>query len=142
MCTSRDTVNSVGIIPHRLPFTASNTIVRTFRHAVALDERRSKFKANLWNRPNEEGAKPSVEGQQLEAPQPDSPVNAAPNVAKANKKPKVKKQGTLRSWEKQFNEGQAREKTNIEEVLIFAVRFGNNLNLPISQGVVRWMPLR
>jgi uncharacterized protein (DUF2235 family) len=25
--------------------------VRHFRHAVALDERRSKFKANLWNRP-------------------------------------------------------------------------------------------
>jgi uncharacterized protein (DUF2235 family) len=42
----------VGIIPKRLPFTTSNTIVRTFRHAVALDERRSKFKANLWNRPD------------------------------------------------------------------------------------------
>ena len=48
----RDTVDSVGIIPKRLPFTTSNTIVRTFRHAVALDERRSKFKANLWNRPD------------------------------------------------------------------------------------------
>ncbi|KAJ3812985.1 hypothetical protein F5876DRAFT_63523 [Lentinula aff. lateritia] len=47
-----DTVNSVGIIPKRLPFTSSNTIVRTFRHAVSLDERRAKFKANLWNRPN------------------------------------------------------------------------------------------
>ena len=42
----------MGIIPKRLPFTTSNTIVRTFRHAVALDERRAKFKANLWNRPN------------------------------------------------------------------------------------------
>ncbi|KAF8157843.1 hypothetical protein B0H34DRAFT_431646 [Crassisporium funariophilum] len=47
-----DTVDSVGIIPKRLPFTTSNTIVKTFRHAVALDERRAKFKANLWNRPN------------------------------------------------------------------------------------------
>lgn len=47
-----DTVDSVGIIPKRLPFTTSNTIVRTFRHAVALDERRAKFKANLWNRPD------------------------------------------------------------------------------------------
>ncbi|KAF5358617.1 hypothetical protein D9758_007672 [Tetrapyrgos nigripes] len=46
-----DTVNAVGIIPQRLPFTTSNTIVRTFRHAVSLDERRAKFKANLWNRP-------------------------------------------------------------------------------------------
>ncbi|KAJ7483420.1 hypothetical protein FB451DRAFT_1393527 [Mycena latifolia] len=48
-----DTVNSVGLIPRRLPFTTSNTIVRTFRHAVSLDERRAKFKANLWNYPND-----------------------------------------------------------------------------------------
>ncbi|KAJ6453178.1 hypothetical protein C8R45DRAFT_847321 [Mycena sanguinolenta] len=47
-----DTVDSVGLIPKRLPFTTSNTIVRTFRHAVSLDERRAKFKANLWNFPN------------------------------------------------------------------------------------------
>lgn len=47
----RDTVNAVGLIPKRLPFSASNAVVRTFRHAVALDERRAKFKANLWNRP-------------------------------------------------------------------------------------------
>lgn len=46
-----DTVDSVGMIPKRLPFTTSNTIVHTFRHAVSLDERRAKFKANLWNRP-------------------------------------------------------------------------------------------
>lgn len=44
-------MDSVGLIPKRLPFTTSNTIVRTFRHAVSLDERRAKFKANLWNRP-------------------------------------------------------------------------------------------
>ncbi|KAJ6607609.1 hypothetical protein B0H10DRAFT_1921719 [Mycena sp. CBHHK59/15] len=52
-----DTVNSVGLIPKRLPFTTSNTIVRTFRHAVSLDERRAKFKPNLWNRPNSHEAK-------------------------------------------------------------------------------------
>ncbi|KAF5309618.1 hypothetical protein D9611_013957 [Ephemerocybe angulata] len=46
-----DTVNSVGIIPRRLPFSTSNNIVRNFRHAIALDERRAKFKANMWNRP-------------------------------------------------------------------------------------------
>ncbi|KAJ7712368.1 hypothetical protein B0H16DRAFT_1625180 [Mycena metata] len=49
-----DTVDSVGLIPRRLPFTTSNTIVRTFRHAVSLDEHRTKFKANLWNLPNEQ----------------------------------------------------------------------------------------
>ncbi|KAF8727627.1 hypothetical protein AX14_003737 [Amanita brunnescens Koide BX004] len=52
-----DTVDSVGLIPKRLPFTTSNTIVRTFRHAVSLDERRSKFKMNLWNRPTEDEKK-------------------------------------------------------------------------------------
>ncbi|KAJ7720856.1 hypothetical protein DFH07DRAFT_304164 [Mycena maculata] len=48
-----DTVDSVGLIPKRLPFTTSNTIVRTFRHAVSLDEHRAKFKANLWNFPSD-----------------------------------------------------------------------------------------
>ncbi|KAF9492297.1 hypothetical protein BDN71DRAFT_1483827 [Pleurotus eryngii] len=47
-----DTVSSVGLIPRKLPFTTSNTIVRTFRHAIALDEHRAKFQANHWNRPN------------------------------------------------------------------------------------------
>ncbi len=42
----------MGLMPKRLPFTTSNTILRTFRHAVSLDERRAKFKANLWNRPS------------------------------------------------------------------------------------------
>lgn len=61
----RDTVDSVGIIPRRLPFTTSNTIVRTFRHAVALDERRAKFKANLWNRPNTKEQTLSVTDQEV-----------------------------------------------------------------------------
>ncbi|EDR01075.1 uncharacterized protein LACBIDRAFT_312561 [Laccaria bicolor S238N-H82] len=61
-----DTVNSVGLIPRRLPFTTSNTIVRTFRHAVSLDERRAKFKANLWNRPNDDEKTLSVTDQHVE----------------------------------------------------------------------------
>jgi uncharacterized protein (DUF2235 family) len=42
-------VNSVGVIPRRLPFTASNSSIRTFRHAISLDEHRAKFKANVYN---------------------------------------------------------------------------------------------
>jgi len=42
-----DTVNSVGLVPKRLPFTMVNSSVRVYRHAVSLDERRAKFKANL-----------------------------------------------------------------------------------------------
>ena len=40
---SRDTVASVGIVPHYLPFIHENTGVRHLRHALALDERRVKF---------------------------------------------------------------------------------------------------
>ncbi|KIO29821.1 hypothetical protein M407DRAFT_226348 [Tulasnella calospora MUT 4182] len=45
-----DTVGSVGLFSRHLPFTASNTIVRTFRHALALDEHRAKFRPNPWHR--------------------------------------------------------------------------------------------
>ena len=43
-------MNSVGYWTTKtLPFTAYNPMIRTFRHAVALDERRAKFRTNLWN---------------------------------------------------------------------------------------------
>jgi uncharacterized protein (DUF2235 family) len=51
----------VGLIPRRLPFTTSNTIIKTFRHAVSLDERRAYFKANLWNHPTPEEAKLGIQ---------------------------------------------------------------------------------
>lgn len=46
-----DCVASVGLIPRRLPFTktASNKI-DYFRHAMALDEHRAKFKICRWKR--------------------------------------------------------------------------------------------
>ena len=46
----RDTVSSVGLIPHTLPFTKSNTAIRYFRHAISLDEHRAKFQPNFWHR--------------------------------------------------------------------------------------------
>ncbi|KIM31051.1 hypothetical protein M408DRAFT_327943 [Serendipita vermifera MAFF 305830] len=46
-----DTVSSVGsLIPRHLPFTSTNHIIKTFRHAISLDERRSKFHVNLWDK--------------------------------------------------------------------------------------------
>lgn len=63
----RDTVNSVGLVAgKRLPFSSSNYAVRTFRHALSLDERRVKFKANVWNRP-----KPNEEDLGTGAPKGD-----------------------------------------------------------------------
>jgi len=56
-----DTVSSVGIVPRTLPFTASDTSIRYFRHAISLDERRAKFKANYYHlqRPDDQkGTKP------------------------------------------------------------------------------------
>ncbi|KAK0543963.1 hypothetical protein OC845_005856 [Tilletia horrida] len=45
-----DTVASVGVIPRTLPFsTGTNESVKNFRHAIALDERRAKFKPTLWH---------------------------------------------------------------------------------------------
>ncbi|KAG8971916.1 hypothetical protein FRB90_010364, partial [Tulasnella sp. 427] len=43
-----DTVSSVGWGAPFLPFNQSETFVRTFRHALALDERRVKFQPNAW----------------------------------------------------------------------------------------------
>ncbi|PBK63020.1 hypothetical protein ARMSODRAFT_894919 [Armillaria solidipes] len=60
-----DTVDSVGIVPRRLPFTTSNTIIRTFRHVVSLDEHRAKFKANLWNWPSDRELKLSTKSSPL-----------------------------------------------------------------------------
>jgi uncharacterized protein (DUF2235 family) len=44
----RDTVASVGIIPQTHPYTSVNYSVRHFRHALALDERRVRFRPDLW----------------------------------------------------------------------------------------------
>jgi uncharacterized protein (DUF2235 family) len=43
----RDTVASVG---RNLPFASSNTIIKTFRQALSLDERRVKFRPNPWHK--------------------------------------------------------------------------------------------
>ncbi|KAG1766203.1 hypothetical protein EDD22DRAFT_1012012, partial [Suillus occidentalis] len=48
---SMDTVQSTGVLLSRnLPFTDSNTLIKTFRHALALDERRVRFQPELYHR--------------------------------------------------------------------------------------------
>ncbi|EJT99634.1 hypothetical protein DACRYDRAFT_37114, partial [Dacryopinax primogenitus] len=47
-----DTVASVGVFTVRdLPLSSSDRHIRVFRHAISLDERRCKFKENLWQAP-------------------------------------------------------------------------------------------
>ncbi|KAL5520131.1 hypothetical protein ACEPAG_1791 [Sanghuangporus baumii] len=54
-----DTVASTGILMSRdLPFTTNNSMIKTFRHALSLDERRAKFVPTFW---------------QLSTPQPPTP---------------------------------------------------------------------
>lgn len=51
MIINRDTVQSVGLVGKKLPFTVSNNAVRSFRHALALDERRAKFHPSTFRAP-------------------------------------------------------------------------------------------
>jgi uncharacterized protein (DUF2235 family) len=98
-----DTVNSVGLIPRRLPFTTSNTIVRNFRHAIALDERRAKFKANHWNQPSEKDLAVSKIGDKIKKKKKSTDSNA----------PKKTK---LKHLEREFSQTQVNNSTNVEEV--------------------------
>lgn len=46
-----DCVASVGVIPRKLPFSKSAAnVTQYFRHAMALDEHRAKFKICRWQR--------------------------------------------------------------------------------------------
>lgn len=41
-------MSSVGIIPRTQPYTSVNYAVKTFRHALALDECRARFRPKTW----------------------------------------------------------------------------------------------
>ncbi|KAG8911471.1 hypothetical protein FRC00_006429, partial [Tulasnella sp. 408] len=55
-----DAVPSVGFIPRSFPHLNKNPIVKHVRHAIALDERRAKFKAAYWNTLKEDWDKSTV----------------------------------------------------------------------------------
>ncbi|KAG6914652.1 hypothetical protein DXG01_016110 [Tephrocybe rancida] len=63
--TFADTVSSIGIIPRSHPYTSVNYAVKHFRHALALDERRARFRPNVWNEPTLERE------QELDVDEPD-----------------------------------------------------------------------
>ncbi|KDR83174.1 hypothetical protein GALMADRAFT_56796 [Galerina marginata CBS 339.88] len=101
-----DTVNAVGLIPRRLPFTTSNTVVRTFRHAVSLDERRAKFKANLWNRPTATEQTLSITDKKIEKKQKTSTNGKKPG-------------SSMKTLEERFTKDKTKA-TDIDEVVWFA----------------------
>jgi uncharacterized protein (DUF2235 family) len=99
-----------------LPFTTSNTIVHYFRHAVALDERRSKFKANHWNRPTTKEETLGIDGQKHER-----------GHGEDGKDGKERKKHSLKTMERQYSEEEERP-TDIEEVCTlfqFPLMFGS-----------------
>lgn len=98
--------------------------MRTFRHAVSLDERRAKFKANLWNRPTAKEQALGVEGQKPDVPTIDKP----PSASKAEKKPHTQKKGSLRAMEQKFS-GSSDRPTDIEEVDFPWVFYPDTTNL-------------
>ncbi|KAF9445122.1 hypothetical protein P691DRAFT_676292 [Macrolepiota fuliginosa MF-IS2] len=107
-----DTVNSVGIIPRRLPFTTSNTAVRVFRHAVSLDERRAKFKQNTWNRPT------SNEQQLADSDRVHTGTGLDPRHHAAHhnhQEDSSKKKKNLKQLEREYSEVLA-DPTDVEEV--------------------------
>ena len=103
----RDTVNAVGLVPRRLPFTTSNKVVKTFRHAVALDERRAKFKPNLWNRPNPKEELLSVTDVLLKKEEAANP--------KPKKTPNANGKESLKALEKKYSKDKTAA-TDIDEV--------------------------
>jgi uncharacterized protein (DUF2235 family) len=113
-CFPRDTVNSVGLIPHELPFTTSNTVVNTFRHAISLDERRSKFKANLWNRPQKHEEFLSMSDQKIAE-------EAAEKNGKSNGGQTPHHRSTLQQLEGMYSKSRATP-TDVDEVNFFFFR--------------------
>ncbi|CAE6520488.1 unnamed protein product [Rhizoctonia solani] len=93
-----DTVSSVGLLwPRHLPFTSSNAIVKTFRHAVSLDERRAKFKQNVWHvhsltghRDPEQGS-PTAKKPRVASPTQIRSPAATLRLPKTTSKPNPKK---------------------------------------------------
>ncbi|KAF7792614.1 hypothetical protein EIP86_003711 [Pleurotus ostreatoroseus] len=77
-----DTVASVGVLMGKtLPFTTSNTTIKTFRHALSLDEHRAKFRPNLYHRPPPDTpvpTPPQSPASRYDEKQPASPVATSP----------------------------------------------------------------
>ncbi|KDR82959.1 hypothetical protein GALMADRAFT_238664 [Galerina marginata CBS 339.88] len=86
-----DTVASVGVIMGKtLPFTNSNSAIKTFRHALSLDEHRAKFRPTLYHRPA-----PSVSAAQLDPERASSPAkaNSVSDESVSESKTKKKRRG-------------------------------------------------
>jgi uncharacterized protein (DUF2235 family) len=118
----RDTVDAVGIFPRRLPFTASNSHIKHFRHAISLDERRARFKVNLWNRPSAEQHKKGI--QKGTMPRHKTPPKVQGNTSHSTNSIKCQEQ-IRRDLERQFSDSD--KPTDIEEVWFAGAHCGGSI---------------
>ncbi|KAF9225174.1 hypothetical protein BS17DRAFT_730406 [Gyrodon lividus] len=130
-----DTVSSVGVIPRRLPFTKASDNIRYFRHAMALDERRVRFKANYWNRPTKEDCELGVKRHEM--PHSDTKVIKEPSLNDHHHE-------TLPELERHYS--QTTTETDVEEVWFAGVHTDvgggsvvNGTRNSLARIPLRWM---
>ncbi|ESK92370.1 hypothetical protein Moror_4580 [Moniliophthora roreri MCA 2997] len=116
-----DTVGSVGVIPKRLPFTTSNTHVKYFRHAIALDERRARFMPNFWHRQTAAEKKLGLPPGSMPKSRPRPRKKESEKKEKQEKdkekddKPFLEQKKSLRELERKYS-GDGELVTDVEEV--------------------------
>lgn len=140
-----------------------NTAIRYFRHALSLDERRAKFKANVYNRPTAEEAKLGMQPGEMPTPTPPPHIvkewNIAAKAVEAYKtlgsgvnmrlrKVDVKAQGRDRIEEEGDDDIDGKDED--EDSDDADAKYDPEFNLEADKkpenerrgGVVRWVPLR
>ena len=126
----RDTVASVGVIPHTLPFTRSNKSIRIFRHALSLDEHRARFRPALFQHVTDAAARGTQPG---DMPKSDTVLGTRENWDKLKKgNLKLKKRSQHESEfdaENVHSDGQ--DHTDVKEVWFAGCHCGTYC--PISQ---------
>ena len=137
-CRDTASVSSFGLI---IPLsTTSNTVVNTFRHAVSLDERRAKFKANLWNRPQKHEQLLSISDQKVAEELAANKGKSSTNTTSPHHR------NSLRMLEGQYGKTRTTP-TDIDEVTVilflstFCFEKTDSFFLFIYKGLVYWMPL-
>ncbi|KAI1793368.1 hypothetical protein LXA43DRAFT_972022 [Ganoderma leucocontextum] len=127
-----ETVASVGVIMGRtLPFTAANTTIKTFRHALSLDEHRVRFQPNLyhWGDADSSSGNKSSDNTKI-------PVSLASDSAKekSSKRPNTRcVRSFLRRWPAKHRKNRAsvppsnaQQATEIDLEAAVAVKIGES----------------
>jgi uncharacterized protein (DUF2235 family) len=127
---TRDTVDSVGLVPRRLPFTKVNDNIKFFRHAMSLDEHRmwvdvfcsssvkksliiisSRFVPSTWYRSTRHDQEKGIKKHEM--------PRSTPHVHRT-------RAGKLAHYEHEFSEFEST--TDVEEVWFAGCHCGTYVN--------------